>query len=82
MQDKTPPSSGSRRPLLIGVFLILAGIALYLYAISPPSSGYGRYGFFWGVAGLFGWGLIASGLLTFCWLGLGKIMKNRRNPPG
>ncbi|MCZ4279822.1 hypothetical protein O4H49_03470 [Kiloniella laminariae] len=82
MADNTDPKTGSCRPLFIGSFLILTGIALYLYAISPPSSGYGRYGFFRGIAGLSGWGLIASGCLTFAWLAYRKIRKKRQHPPG
>ena len=81
MSDEKNPKSNSRRPLFIGGFLILVGLVLYLYAISSSGTGIVRYGFFLGVVGLFGWILIASGLLVVCWLAIKKIIKKRPSPP-
>ncbi|MCZ4279823.1 hypothetical protein O4H49_03475 [Kiloniella laminariae] len=78
---KSPDTRPSTRGLLsIGSFLILAGIALYFYAMSGPASGVAMAGIFWGLLALSGWGLIALGLLVFCWIALRKIISAFRRP--
>ncbi|WP_020591410.1 DUF1634 domain-containing protein [Kiloniella laminariae] len=71
---RVPSRARTRQSLLIGIFLIIAGLALYFYAMSGPASGVALAGVFWGLLALSGWGLIALGLLIFCWLALKKII--------
>ncbi|MFD2205989.1 hypothetical protein [Kiloniella antarctica] len=82
LSNEKDPERSSCHVLLISSFLILAGTALYLYAISNSGPGIVKYGFFWGVMGLLGWLLITFGLLISCWVAIRKIIKNFQSPPG